>query len=157
MHLLAAATIVCGAWFGGLPAGWQQSGLSVTRLSNGVTHSNAGSWAANFRSARRYGLRRFPRDGVYVWVSLARPQRQLSGNPLRVPLRLRDAKRLILEGTSNLPEYRFEGRYARRYQVVAGVDFGRPRPTRRMTREAASVLRRIVFPRWLPKPDPCPG
>jgi len=129
--------IVCGAWFHGLPSGWHQSRQSATVLARGLTQRNTFSWAASFHPSPRVGLSRgFPQDGVYVWVALDRSVRPVAGEPLRFPLRLRDATLLKLEGTKNLPEYRFDGMYGRQYHVLAGVDFGRPRPTGRMRRAA---------------------
>jgi hypothetical protein len=157
MHPLAAAAIVCGAWFQGLPAGWHQSPPQATILSGGRTESNTFSWAATFLPSPRYGIGRgFPRTGVYVWVALDRAMGRVDGNALRLPLRLRAATLLKLEGTTNLPEYRFDGSYGRQYHVLAGVDFGRPRPTRRMRHAAEATLARLVLPRWLPRPQPCP-
>ena len=92
-----------------------------------------------------------------MWIGLSRPEAHVDGERLRFPLRLRDASILTLEGTSNLPEYRFGGRYRQQYRVLAGVDFGRPRPTRGMLREADRVLRRLVLPGWLPRPARCRG
>ena len=158
MHLLALGAIVCGAWFNGLPQEWHQSAPSATVLHRGVTRINTFSWAANFRPSRRFGLSRgFPDDGVYVWIALDRAKRPVTGPTLRFPLRLRDATVLALEGATNLPEYRFDGRYGRQYHVLAGVDFGRPRPTRQMLRAAETTLRAVVFPRWLPRPQRCRG
>jgi hypothetical protein len=156
VHLLALGAIVCGAWFNGLPQEWHQSAPSTTVLRHSVTRMNTFSWAANFRPSRRFGLSRgFPDSGVYVWVALDRANRRVTGQALRFPLRLHDATVLALEGATNLPEYRFDGRFGRQYHVLAGVDFGRPRPTRQMLRAAATTLRALVFPRWLPRPQRC--
>jgi hypothetical protein len=156
MHGLAVAAIVCGAWFHGLPAGWHQSAPSATQLVHRATRINTFSWAANFRPSPRFGLgRHFPRDGVYVWVALDRSTGRPRADQLHLPLRLRAATLLGLEGTTNLPEYRFDGRYGRQYRVLAGVDFGRPRPTGRMFRAAQAALSALVLPRWLPRPQRC--
>jgi hypothetical protein len=156
MHALAVATVVCGAWFHGLPARWHQSPSSATQLRNGVTRINTFSWAASFRPSSRFGLSRgFPRDGIYVWLALDRSAGRVRGEALRLPLRLRDATLLKLEGTTNLPEYRFDGRYGRQYHVLAGVDFGRPKPTPTMLRAAREALRAVVLPKWLPRLDRC--
>ena len=158
MYAFAATAIVCGAWFHGLPAGWHQSLPSAVLLRDGVTEENTISWAANFQPSPLYGIGRgFPRDGVYVWFNLARPERGLARRPLRLPLRLVDASTLRLEGSPNLPEYRFDGRFRQQYWVLGGVDFGRPHPTRRMRRAAERALRALVLPRWLPRPSPCRG
>jgi hypothetical protein len=158
MHLLPLAAIVCGAWFTGLSHGWHQSSPSATLLSHGVTETNTFSWAANFRPSNRFGLARgFPSNGVYVWVSLDRTERRIGSGSLRLPLRLRDAGVLVLAGTADLPEYRFDGWYGRQYHVLAGVDFGRPRPTRQMRKAAAATLRALVLPRWVPRPQRCRG
>jgi hypothetical protein len=88
-------------------------------------------------------------------VALDRPTHRVRGEPLRLPLRLEAATLLKLEGTTNLPEYRFDGRYGRQYHVLAGVDFGRPRPTEGMLRAARAALHALVLPRWIPRPQRC--
>ncbi|HEX9381070.1 MAG TPA: hypothetical protein VF891_06195 [Gaiellaceae bacterium] len=105
MHAFAVGAIVCGVWFHGLPSGWHQSRPSATVLAGGLTETNTFSWAASFRPTPRVGLTRgFPRNGVYVWVPLDRSVRHVAGEPLRLPLRLRDATLLKLEGTASLPQ-----------------------------------------------------
>jgi hypothetical protein len=158
VRLLALTSIVCAAWFKPLPDGWHQSAPTATILHRGVSVSNTSSWAASFRPSPRYGIsKNFPRDGVYVWVLLERPTRRLGGDLLRLPLRLRDASIMTLEGALQHPEYRFEGRYHDQYEVMIGVDFGRAKPTRRMFDTARTALHRLVFPRWVPAPERCPA
>lgn len=145
--LLASVTsIVCGVSFSVLPPGWHHSRQWCTTLSYGVSDGNTDTWAATPRSVDN--LLRFPRSGTYIWVSLNRPTRHVEGSALRLPLRLRDATLIAQKGAPSLPEYRFEGRYRHQYEVIAGVDFGRPHPSVMQRRAAQRVLDGIVWPRW---------
>jgi hypothetical protein len=143
------AAVVCGAWFSVLPPGWHQSGAPRAPVIGGVVPSNTFSWAATPRSV--FDLANpLPRDGIYIWVTLNRPRGGPSGPALRPPLQLGNATLLAQEGAPRLPEYRFEGRYRRQYEVTVGVDFGRPAPSLGLRSSADRVLRRLVFPRWTP-------
>ncbi|HYY03839.1 MAG TPA: hypothetical protein VE736_08145 [Gaiellaceae bacterium] len=140
------AAIVCGASFSGLPAGWHQSRPWCTTSSNGISSGNTFTWAATPHSVDN--LIRFPSSGIYIWVSLNRSTRRVSGRRLHVPLRLTDATILQQEGRPRLPELRFEGRYQRRYDATIGVDFGRPHPSPAAWLAAQRALNAIVWPRW---------
>lgn len=142
--------VVCGARFRALPSGWHQSGLPPALVVGGVVPSNTFSWAATPRSV--FDLTRpLPRSGLYIWVDLIRPRKGPSGPRLRLPLRLRDARVIEEKGpVAGLPEYRFEGRYERQYDLIVGVDFGRTSPPPRLRARAERVLRRLVLPRWVP-------
>ena len=83
-----------------------------------------------------------------MWVSLNRPTRTVSGRPLRLPLRLKDATVLQQEGRPKLPEFRFQGRYRHQYEVMVGVDFGRAHPRTAERLDAQRALNAIVWPRW---------
>jgi len=149
--LATVAAIVCGASFSGLPAGWHQSrplgpGAVCTTFSRGTSDGNTFSFAATPRSVNN--LLGFPPSGIYVWVSLSRPTRRVTGRPLHVPLRLRDATVLQQEGAPRLHEYRFQGRYRQQYEAMIGVDFGRAHPSRAERRLAQRVLNALVWPRW---------
>ena len=114
--------------------------------------SNTFSWAATPRSV--FDLTNpLPRGGIYIWLTLRRPKEGPSGPALRPPLQLRDASLLAQEGAPRLSEFRFEGRYRRQFEVMVGVDFGRPMPSPRLRALADRVLRRLVFPRWTPFPQ----
>jgi hypothetical protein len=140
---------VCGAHFAHLPSGWHQSGAPSALVIGGVVPSNTDSWAATPRSV--FDLTRpLPRSGIYIWIDLRRPRKGPSGPLLRLPLRLRDARVIEQEGAPKLPEFRFQGRYKRQYDVTAGVDFGRASPSPRLCRLAGRLLRGVVFPRWVP-------
>jgi len=149
--LATVAAIVCGASFSGLPAGWHQSrplgpGAGCTTFSDGASDGNTFSFAATPRSVNN--LLRFPPSGIYIWVSLNRPARRVTGRPLRAPLRLRDATVLEQEEAPRLPEYRFQGRYRQQYEAMIGVDFGRVHPSGVERRLAQRALNGIVWPRW---------
>jgi hypothetical protein len=90
----------------------------------------------------------FPSSGIYVWVVLNRPTRAVSGPPLHLPLRLKNATILQQEGRPKLPEFRFQGRYRHQYQVMVGVDFGRAYPRRAERLDAQRALDAIMWPHW---------
>jgi hypothetical protein len=115
-----------------------------------VVPSNTDSWAATPRSV--FDLTKpLPRSGLYIWVDLIRPRTGPSGPRLRLPLLLRNARVIEEKGAvAGLPEYRFEGRYNRQYNVIVGVDFGRTSPPPPLRARAERVLRRLVLPRWVP-------
>jgi hypothetical protein len=157
MHLLLTGTIVCGAWFNPLPAGWDQAppGADVLVPSHGAQVS---SWAASFRPSPTYGVSRgFPKDGVYIGVSLIRPPAYGSTwliPRMQLPLRLRFAEVGPFEDRS-LTMYRFVGRYGGQYNVDVRVLFRQS--TRRLLRRAQFALNRLVFPPWVPRPRRCRG
>lgn len=147
--MVSLATVVCGASFALLPPGWHQSGAPAVRVVGGVPVSNTFSWAATPESV--FDLTKpLPRDGIYIWVMLRGPRRGPVMPPLQIPLRLHDATLLAQKGAPRLPEYRFEGRYRRQYDVTAGVDFARAHPPAKLRVRAERVLRRLVLPRWVP-------
>ena len=136
-------------------AGCPQAGISRdrsgrepgARRSRGCTSDgNTFSFAATPRSVNN--LLHFPPSGIYIWVSLNRPARRVTGRPLRVPLRLPDATVLEQEGAPRLPEYRFQGRYGHQYEAMIGVDFGRAHPSGMERRLAQRALNALVWPRW---------
>jgi hypothetical protein len=132
------------------PLGWHQSGAPTALVIGGVVPSNTFSWAATPRSVFDM-TKPLPRDGIYVWVLLRRPEHGPTGAPLRLSLRLHDARLIDQEGAKpGLPEYRFDGRYRDQYEVSVGVEFGRARPPLRLRARAERVLRALGLPRWVP-------
>lgn len=148
--LLASAVVggwVCPARFAPLPKAWVHSDLGPTWFDR---EAGTSSWAHS--PVRFANLNDIPRDGIYVWVLLARaPTSPASrfGKKFRLPVSVDRPDQIATQEGSVLPEYRFAGQ-RRYYHVDLRVDFGRKHPTHAMLARAQSLLRSLRLPNWAP-------
>jgi hypothetical protein len=157
VHILAAMSIVCGAWFQPIP-GWLQPQSAAATLDQG-RGAQIESWVATFRVSPQYGIsRRFPSDGIYISVNLVRPPAFGTAwrvSTVQLPLRLRNAEKNLPFEDPKFKMYRFIGRYRRQYNVHVQVIVRHP--MRSVLARAEAELGRLVLPRWVPVASRCHG
>lgn len=117
--------------FARLPAGWRA-------FLEGAAGAYATSWSYDENSFGWAGS--MPRGGIVVRVFF--PNTAAHPSALRLALPAKPA--VLLEGTTDTPEYRLSGRVAGR-AVEVWVDIRRPRPTPAELRAAQRVLSQIRF------------
>jgi hypothetical protein len=116
--------------FAQLPSGWHAfNGVNGVYATSWNYHPNSSGWAASI-----------PRGGIVVTVFFAKDTAHLPALKLVVP---RHAA-TMLEGTTDTPEYRLQGRVNGR-DVEVWIDIRKPHPNQTQLRIVQRVISALCF------------